>query len=272
MSLRAPNPMTSVSGAGDPLLRLSGVHTHIGAYHILHGVDLDVPRARTTLLLGRNGAGKTTTLRTIMGLWRASAGAIEFGGTPAAGAPGSASGISALHQLATPEIARLGLAYVPENMGIFADLTVRENMTLAARAARSANDIDAERLRWIFELFPALRRFWNHPAGLLSGGQKQMLAVARAIVEPRALILVDEPSKGLAPAIIQNMLSAFRQLKAAGVTLLLVEQNFAFARQLGDSVAVMDDGRVVHAGPMAELAEDEALQQRLLGLSLGAHQ
>ena len=243
----------------DTLLKLAGVHTHIGAYHILHGVDLEVPRGRTTLLLGRNGAGKTTTLRTIRGLWKASAGTVEFDGRP-------------LHRLATPEIARLGLAYVPENMGIFSDLTVRENMTLAARSARGADDIDAERLRWIFDLFPAMKRFWNHPAGLLSGGQKQMLAVSRAIVEPRALILIDEPSKGLAPSIIQNMLSAFRQLKSAGVTILLVEQNFAFARQLGDSVAVMDDGRVVHAGSMAELADDEALQQRLLGLSLGAHQ
>jgi len=218
-----------------------------------------VPAGRTTLLLGRNGAGKTTTLRTIMGLWKASAGSVRFGAQDLAGRP-------------TPDIARLGLAYVPEHMGIFADLTVRENMLLAARGARSEAGIDGERLRWIFDLFPAMQKFWNHPAGLLSGGQKQMLAVSRAIVEPRALILIDEPSKGLAPSIIQNMLSAFRQLKQAGVTILLVEQNFSFARQLGDTVAVMDDGRVVHAGTMAALADDEALQQRLLGLSLGAHQ
>ncbi|MEN9313899.1 MAG: hypothetical protein RIS35_292 [Pseudomonadota bacterium] len=273
---RAPSGLSGASGADDLLLKLAGVHTHIGAYHILHGVDLEVSRGRTTLLLGRNGAGKTTTLRTIMGLWRASAGTIDFSAAPGreerANPPAIAPVRHPLHRLATPEIARLGLAYVPENMGIFSDLTVRENMALAARAARGADDIDAERLRWIFDLFPAMKRFWNHPAGLLSGGQKQMLAVSRAIVEPRALILIDEPSKGLAPSIIQNMLSAFRQLKAAGVTILLVEQNFAFARQLGDSVAVMDDGRVVHAGPMAELADDEALQQRLLGLSLGAHQ
>ena len=274
MSLEPTRAPAGLSGAGDTLLKLAGVHTHIGAYHILHGVDLEVPRGRTTLLLGRNGAGKTTTLRTIMGLWKASAGSIAFSAPPGpqaahgAKTPGAAPAAApthALHRLATPEIARLGLAYVPENMGIFSDLTVRENMTLAARSARGADDIDAERLRWIFDLFPAMKRFWNHPAGLLSGGQKQMLAVSRAIVEPRALILIDEPSKGLAPSIIQNMLSAFRQLKSAGVTILLVEQNFAFARQLGDSVAVMDDGRVVHAGSMAELADDEALQQRLLG-------
>ena len=180
-----------------PLLRLEGVHTHIGAYHILHGVDLDVERGELTVLLGRNGAGKTTTLRSIMGLWQASSGRVWFEGEDIAAR-------------ATPEIAQLGIAYVPENMGIFADLTVRENMVLAARGAARAEDIDATRLEWIFGLFPAIKKFWQHPAGLLSGGQKQMLAVARAIVEPRKLLLVDEPSKGLAPAIIQNMIAALR--------------------------------------------------------------
>ena len=197
-----------------PLLRLEGVHTHIGAYHILHGVELEVAHGELTVLLGRNGAGKTTTLRTVMGLWQASQGSVRFDGED----------ISAL---ATPEIAQRGIAYVPENMGIFADLTVRENMTLAARGARSAEDIDAKRLEWIFGLFPAIKKFWQHPAGLLSGGQKQMLAVARAIVEPRKLILVDEPSKGLAPSIIQNMIAAFRELKQTDTTILLVEQNLS---------------------------------------------
>jgi len=239
----------------NPLLTLEGVHTHIGAYHILHGVDLRVPRGQLTMLLGRNGAGKTTTLRTIMGLWQASQGRIAFGDQD----------ITKKH---TPQIAQLGIAYVPENMGIFADLTVKENMVLAARGARSAAQIDGERLAWIFRLFPAVQKFWNHPAGKLSGGQKQMLAVSRAIVEPRELLIVDEPSKGLAPAIINNMIDAFRQLKASGVTILLVEQNLSFARRLGDHVAVMDNGRVVHAGRMQALADDEALQQRLLGLSL----
>ena len=237
------------------LLTLEGVHTHIGAYHILHGVDLAVPRGQLTMLLGRNGAGKTTTLRTIMGLWPASQGRISFGGED----------ITALH---TPQIARKNIAYVPENMGIFADLTVKENMLLAARSAKSASQMDEQRLQWIFGLFPAVQKFWNHPAGKLSGGQKQMLAVSRAIVEPRELLIVDEPSKGLAPAIIQNMIDAFRQLKQSGVTILLVEQNIHFARQLGDTVAVMDNGVVVHAGSMRELAEDEALQQSLLGLAL----
>jgi branched-chain amino acid transport system ATP-binding protein len=242
-----------------PLLKLEGVHTHIGAYHILHGVDLEVAHGELTVLLGRNGAGKTTTLRTIMGLWRTSKGSVQFQGEDIGSRP-------------TPEIARRGIAYVPENMGVFSDLTVCENMILAARNARGARDIDPKRLDWVFGLFPALKRFWQHPAGLLSGGQKQMLAVARAIIEPRSLLLVDEPSKGLAPAIILNMLEAFRELKQTDTTILLVEQNFNFARQLGDRVAVMDGGRVVHAGTMAALAEDEALQQHLLGLSLGSHQ
>lgn len=237
------------------LLTLQGVHTHIGAYHILHGVDLVVPRGQVTLLLGRNGAGKSTTLRTVMGLWRAAPGVITFDGRDIAG-------------LATPEIARLNIAYVPETMGIFSDLTVKENMLLAARSASRASQMDETRLKWIFSLFPAVEKFWNHPAGKLSGGQKQMLAVARAVVEPRDLLIVDEPSKGLAPAIVNNMIDAFAQLKASGVTILMVEQNINFARQLGDSVAVMDNGRVVHAGAMQALADDEELQHSLLGLAL----
>jgi branched-chain amino acid transport system ATP-binding protein len=242
-----------------PLLQLDDVHTHIGAYHILHGVDLEVPHGQLTMLLGRNGAGKSTTLRTIMGLWAASKGRIIFNDKNITGKP-------------TADLARSGIAYVPENMGIFGDLTVRENMLLAARKARRESDIDTERLEWIFGLFPAIKKFWQHPAGKLSGGQKQMLAVARAIVEPRELILIDEPSKGLAPAIIANMIAAFRELKRTDTTILLVEQNFNFARQLGDTVAVMDNGRVVHRGSMAALAEDDELQTRLLGLSLAAHQ
>ena len=237
------------------LLTLDGVHTHIGAYHILHGVDLAVPKGQLTMLLGRNGAGKTTTLRTIMGLWHASEGRVRFGDKD----------IAAIH---TPQIAELGIAYVPENMGIFSDLTVKENMLLAARGAKNAAQIDDTRLKWIFKLFPAVEKFWNHPAGKLSGGQKQMLAVSRAIVEPRELLLIDEPSKGLAPVMINNMIDAFAELKASGVTILLVEQNINFAQRLGDNVAVMDNGRVVHSGGMAAFSADAQLQQSLLGLAL----
>jgi branched-chain amino acid transport system ATP-binding protein len=239
----------------DPLLALTAVNTHVGPYHILQGVDLMVPRGGLTALLGRNGAGKTTTLRTIMGLWHASSGSVRFDGDEIAA-------------WATPDVAQAGIAYVPENMGIFADLTVRENLLLAAREG----DIDPTRLRWIFDLFPALKKFWSAAAGVLSGGQKQMLSIARAIIEPRKLILIDEPTKGLAPSIIVNMVAAFQELKRTDTTILLVEQNFMFARTLGDTVAVMDNGRVVHTGTMAELAADQQLQQRLLGLALDSHQ
>ncbi len=239
----------------EAMLSLSGVNTHIAQYHILQGVDFEVPGGGLTMLLGRNGAGKTTCLRTIMGLWRASAGTIRMAGHD-------------ITRAATPDVARLGVAYVPENMGIFAGLTVEENLRLAARAGEP----DARRLAWIFDLFPAMRTFLRALAGNLSGGQKQMLAVARAIVEPRRLLLVDEPTKGLAPAIIANMVEAFRELKRTDTTLLVVEQNFHFARTLGDTVAVMDSGRIVHAGAMDALAGDPALQARLLGLSLDTHQ
>jgi branched-chain amino acid transport system ATP-binding protein len=239
----------------EALLELRGVHTHIGRYHILHGVDLVVPQGELTVLLGRNGAGKTTTLRTIMGLWRASAGVIRFAGADITAWP-------------TPEIARAGIAYVPEAMGIFAGLTVRENMLLATTAGR----FDAARLDAVFDLFPVLKTKWHDAAGGLSGGQKQMLAIGRAIVEARRLLVVDEPTKGLAPAVIEHLIEGFRTLKASQTTVLLVEQNFHMARSLGDGVAVMDDGRVVHAGAMAALAADEALQARLLGLSLARHQ
>ena len=244
-----------------PLVELSGVHTHIGAYHILHGVDLVVPEGAVTMLLGRNGAGKTTTLRTIMGLWKLAQGGIRFDGKP----------MPAL----TPDIAQSGIAYVPEAMGVFADLSVKENLLLAARAARRIEDLEEARLAWVLSMFPALKTFWSHPAGKLSGGQKQMLSVARAIIEPRKLLLIDEPTKGLAPAIIQNMLRAFGQLKAGAfgtcTTILMVEQNFSFASALGDTVAVMDNGRIVHAGSMAQLVADQALQERFLGLSLKGH-
>jgi branched-chain amino acid transport system ATP-binding protein len=239
----------------DALLTLSGVHTHIGHYHILQGVDLAVPRGELTMLLGRNGAGKTTTLRTILGLWRASAGSVRFDGRD-------------VTKLDTPAIASLGIAYVPESMGIFAGLTVRENLLLAAREG----PLNDERLEWIFRFFPPMKKFWDLPAGNLSGGQKQMLAISRAIVEPRKLVLIDEPTKGLAPAIIQNLIAAFAELKKSQTTILMVEQNFHAAKSLGDSVAVMDAGRIVHSGRMAELAADEALQTRLLGLSLESHQ
>ncbi len=239
----------------DELLALHGIETRIGRYHILHGVDFAAQRGRVTMLLGRNGAGKTTTLRTVMGLWRASAGRIMFDGRDIAG-------------LGTPDIARLGIAYVPETMGIFSQLTVRENLLLAT----GREGLTDERLDRLFSLFPALKERFAVPAGVLSGGQKQMLAIGRAVIEPRRLLVVDEPTKGLAPAVIQVLIDAFRRLKQSETTILLVEQNFHMAVSVGDDVAVMDDGRIVHTGSMADLAADDALQHRLLGFSLAVHQ
>ncbi|MCR8724698.1 ABC transporter ATP-binding protein [Frigidibacter sp. ROC022] len=237
----------------DPILTLKGVHTDIGRYHILQGVELEVPRGGVTMLLGRNGVGKTTTLRTVMGLWRARAGQITFDGRDVTALP-------------TAAIARAGIGFVPEDMGIFTDLTVEENLILAA----ASGPLSSDRLDRIFAAFPPLKTFWKSAAGNLSGGQKQMLSIARAMAEERRLYLIDEPTKGLAPAIVATMAAALRDLKAEGAAILLVEQNFAVARLLGDSCAVMDDGRVIWSGPMAELAADTALQERLMGLSLEA--
>jgi len=178
------------------LLSLAGVHTHVGRYHILQGIDFSVAEGQTTMLLGRNGAGKTSTLRTIMGLWQASAGHISLGG-------------QRIEHSATPDIARLGVGYVPESMAVFSDLTVKENLVLAARDG----PLDDARLEWIFGFFPALKRFWLSRAGALSGGQKQMLSIARAIVEPRKLLLIDEPTAGMSVDELPVVLDLIAQLR-----------------------------------------------------------
>ncbi len=239
----------------EPMLELKGVKTNIAQYHILQGVDLVVPRGAVTMLLGRNGVGKTTTLRSIIGHWRAHEGSILFDGED-------------ITKLPTPAIARLGIGFVPEDMGIFSDLSVEENMVLAA----VSGPINSARLDWVFEVFPALKTFWKSDAGTLSGGQKQMLTIARSMIEERRLYLIDEPTKGLAPAIITTMARALRELKAQGAAILLVEQNFAVAKALGDSANVMDDGRMVWSGEMNTLATDAELQESLMGLSMeGQH-
>ncbi len=240
-----------MTGAGETLLRVEGVFTNIGRYRILHGVDFAAARGRVTTLLGRNGAGKTTTLRTIMGLWKARLGKIIFDGQPIAA-------------LETPHIARLGIAYVPENMGIFGKLTVRENMLLATERRGFA----PAQLDRVLESFPALKLKWDAPAGSLSGGQKQMLAIGRAMIEQRRLLLIDEPTKGLSPAMVDQLVEALLRLKREHTTILLVEQNFRVAEAVGDDVAVMDEGRIIHTGTMAALATNHGLQHRLLGLSM----
>ena len=238
----------------DSILSLSGVCTDIAQYHILQGVDLEVERGSVTMLLGRNGVGKTTTLRTLIGHWRARAGSITFDGEEITALPTSAR-------------ARAGIGFVPEDMGIFSDLTVEENMVLAA----ISGPLDAKRLDWIFSIFPPLKTFWRSAAGNLSGGQKQMLSIARAMAQERRLYLIDEPTKGLAPAIISTMVSALRDLKSRGASILMVEQNFSVAKALGDQAAVMEDGRITWFGAMRELAQDAKLQEQLMGLSMEVH-
>jgi branched-chain amino acid transport system ATP-binding protein len=233
----------------EPILALEDVHTFIGQHHILQGVSLRILPDAVTVLLGRNGAGKTTTMRTIVGLLHPARGAIRYEGRE-------------IHRLPPYEIVRLGVGYVPEGQGIFAGLTVEENLRVAAL---SEGEASRERLGQIFELFPDLQRFRRAPAGTLSGGQKQMLSIARAFVNPNRLLLIDEPSKGLAPIIVEHLVGALREMKRHA-TVLLVEQNFAMAQALGDRFYLIDDGRTVHEGPMADLVADAALKRRYLGI------
>ena len=234
----------------EPVLSLGGVHTHIGLHHILQGVDFEVAPGRATVLLGRNGAGKSTTLRTIMGLTPASAGSIAFQGRE-------------IQHLKPYQIARLGMGFVPEDQAVLYHLTVAENFRLAMF---EENEAAWERMETIFELFPDLKRFWHQKAGVLSGGQKQMLAIARAFVNDHAVLLIDEPSKGLAPIVVRHLGESLNHIKDK-TTVILVEQNFYLASMVGQDYYILDDGLVAHGGLMAELVEDHELKQKYLGIA-----
>ncbi|MDG0871940.1 ABC transporter ATP-binding protein [Paenibacillus thiaminolyticus] len=232
------------------LLQVQGIETHIGQFHILQGVTFEVKAGEITVVLGRNGAGKTTALRSIMGLNPVSRGEIRFQG-------------ERIEALPTHRIARQGIGYVPEDQGIFPELTVGETMRIAMRR----NDAGTKaRLEWALELFPDLRAFWGRKSGLLSGGQKQMLAISRAYVNDNRLLLIDEPSKGLAPIMVEKLMQAIEQMKAK-TTVLLVEQNFMMASRIGDRYVLMDEGRIVAAGTMAELRQDETTRRKYLGIA-----
>jgi len=232
------------------LLSLNNIKTNIGQYSILHNVSFEVKAGGVFVLLGRNGAGKTTTLRSIMGLWKTADGKISFLDQDITNMP-------------TVDIAKLGIAYVPEDMEIFGGLSVEENLILATNKGK----FDEEKIERIFQLFPALKTFWHKQAWALSGGQKQMLAIARAIVEPKKLILVDEPTKGLAPTIIDSMSTAFTEISTSS-TILLVEQNFQFASNIGCDVAVIDDGQIIYTGEMKNFKADQQLQKQMLSLAV----
>jgi branched-chain amino acid transport system ATP-binding protein len=231
------------------ILEVQGIHTFIGQFHILEGVSVSVPTGSIAVLLGRNGAGKTTTLKSIMGMTPPAKGTITFEGQSLLGKrPYS--------------IAQSGIGYVPEHRAIFKDLSVAENLQIAER---KSGDL-ARKSGLIFELFPDLKRLYELPGGSLSGGQQQMLAIARALVPDNRLLLIDEPSEGLAPVIIEQLMRSIRQL-AAHTSILLVEQNFRMASKLADHYVMIDNGQSPVSGEMSDLVKDEALVQRYLGVA-----
>jgi branched-chain amino acid transport system ATP-binding protein len=229
------------------VLEVAEIHTFIGQFHILEGVSLQVPDGSITALLGRNGAGKTTSLKSILGLTPPSKGSVSFNGIEIQGQPA--------HQIAAK-----GIGYVPEHRAIFRDLSVEENLKIAER---KKGDL-AQRADFIFGIFPDLKRLIKLPGGNLSGGQQQMLAIARALVPENRLLLIDEPSEGLAPVIIEQVMDAVRQL-SAHTTVLLVEQNFIMASQLADRYTIIEAGRSAKSGLMADLVDDQETIRRYLG-------
>lgn len=229
------------------LLEVKDIHTYIGQFHILQGVTLQVKKGSITALLGRNGAGKTTTLKSIIGLTPPRIGQVVFDGREIQGRR-------------SYEIASMGIGFVPEHRAIFRDLSVEENLKLAER---KTNDLKRKEAL-IFDLFPDLKRLIHLPGTHLSGGQQQMLAVARALVADNQLLLIDEPSEGLAPVIIEQMIEAIRQLSAE-TTILLVEQNFIVASQLAEQFVIIEEGQSVKYGNMADLITDKATIHRYLG-------
>ena len=229
------------------LLKVQDIHTFIGQFHILQGVSVEVKKGSIVALLGRNGAGKTTTLKSILGLTPPSQGSVVFAD-------------SEIQGYSSYDIAAMGIGFVPEHRAIFRDLSVLENLKIAER---KRGDLDRKE-SFIFDLFPDLERLIDLPGTHLSGGQQQMLAVARALVPDNQLLLIDEPSEGLAPVIIEQMMEAIRQLSAE-TTVLLVEQNFLVASQLAESYVIIEEGSSVKSGQMADLADDRETINKYLG-------
>ncbi len=233
-----------------PLLSVENIRTAYGLSQVLFGISLDVEQGECVCLLGRNGVGKSTTMRSIMGLTPPRSGRVVWRGRDVAG-------------WAPYRIARAGIGFVPEDRRIFAELSVWENLDVAARAARRPG-------RWtidsVCELFPVLAERRDQRGGFLSGGEQQMLTIARALVGNPELLLLDEPSEGLAPLIVALLREKISELKAEGLTILLAEQGVAFSLALADRVYVLEKGAVRHSGPAAELREDSALLDRLMAL------
>lgn len=233
------------------MLEVNSIHTYYGESHILHGVDLSVPPARCVALLGRNGAGKTTTLRSILGLTPTRIGQVVFKGTD-------------ITRVATHRIVRLGIAYVPEDRGIFATVTVEEHLAIAHNASRHRPS--RKPLDYVFETFPRLAERRHSLGGQLSGGEQQMLAIGRALLAGPDLMILDEPSEGLAPVIIEKLEAVLLHVKASGIPILLVEQNYHLATRLADYVYVMSQGRVQFHGETQALTANDDVRRTYLSV------
>jgi branched-chain amino acid transport system ATP-binding protein len=233
-----------------PLLAVEDIHSAYGLSRVLFGVSLEVAAGECVCLLGRNGVGKTTTMRSVMGLLPPTSGHVRWKGGEITG-------------WAPHRVARAGIGFVPEDRRIFAELSVWENLDVAARAARRPGRWDAAA---VYDLFPKLRELRNRQGGFLSGGEQQMLTIARTLMGNPELLLLDEPSEGLAPLVVEDLLANVRELKAQGLTILLAEQGVAFSLALADRVYVLEKGMIKYTGPAAELRADDALRDRLLAL------
>jgi branched-chain amino acid transport system ATP-binding protein len=238
------------------MLQLADVHSYYGSSHVLQGVSLHVPAHGIVALIGRNGAGKTTTMKTIMGLLPCRSGSIRFQGTE-------------IKQLPTPRIARLGISYIPETRGIIPGLTVGENLQLAVLAVPGGKRREAqERLEKMLTYFPVLRERYRQEGTSLSGGERQMLAVARSFIGKPALILVDEPTQGLAPRFVMTIMDILQRVnQEEGMAILLVEQNASLALEVADYAFIMDEGLIQRSGPASEIRSDRDIQRRYLGVS-----
>jgi branched-chain amino acid transport system ATP-binding protein len=230
------------------LLAVSDLHVHLGESHVLQGIDFDVSEGGVTALLGRNGVGKTTTLRALLGLVT-SRGTIALDG-------------SEISHVPTHKIVRRGVGYVPEDRDVFAGLTVDENLRLAERDGDPQYDL-------VYDLFPELKQRGRQPAGTLSGGQQQMVAIARALLNRNRVLFVDEPTKGLAPLLVTEVARVLERVSEL-TTVLLVEQNLGVVQRLARDAIVLDTGRVVHIGPAKELLADRPMVHRMLGVGAAA--
>lgn len=230
-------------------LTTTGIHTYYGQSHVLHGVDIAVAEGTVTALLGRNGVGKTTLIRTIVGFTRPRSGTVMLNGNP-------------IERLPAHRIARLGIGLVPQGRRIFRSLTVEEQLLLP-QSWRAKGDWDLER---VYRLFPRLKERRTNLGSQLSGGEQSMLAVGRALMTNPRLLVMDEPSEGLAPVIIQELERTFRDLKQTGLTVLLVEQNFGLAMALADAVYVMSKGQIVYTGTAQDLTDAHDLRHQYLGV------